>query len=523
MLVESILRDLYGSVADVLVGKRIADKYIHYVPYNTEKVVDLLYRAIAKNGTIVVHADIDTDGFGSAYVFSKYVKCINPNVNIITMTNKVKEHGISKAFVEYLNNTNTKIDLVVVLDSSTNNIEELKGLNYDAVVIDHHEVLCSLTELSGSTSFGQYAIATNMAGDDIDEKLSGCAVLFYVLENMIKMKDIRVDTSNLNLEQWVGITLISDVIQLATERNQYFIEKLYNANSIETGLLSMMESLNIKKIDKNLVAYKIAPLVNSTIRGGGALIALQTIMVKQSELSKLREYKDYQDKLVKFTLNSGNVQEFDGLVTMDIGKMGLDNNLASNYCGVVAAALVKKYGKSAYVYLEYENMYKGSVRGLSSNEDYRQKCEDAGFKAMGHKAAFGLEVPKELYSKLPEIMGVFKSQNNRYISIGQQKGGIKHIECIEQLKEGGNLMLLAVANSRLSSNETLEVHTDLVNTENEVVGKATKYKLGTLELISFDELMPGGICIYPEFSNFGVSLYTSNIKDDIENVGGNAI
>lgn len=510
-MIDSMLRGAYGDVADILTNKRIASNLVEYTPYNSDCASDLLYNAIVKNGTIVVHADIDTDGFGSAYVFNKMVKCINPNVNIVTMANKAKEHGISKEFVDFVNNARTSVDAIVILDSSTNNVQFIKGAMCNVVVVDHHEVVIDAEELQGNTAFGKYCVVTNMYGENFNEKLSGCTVLYYFIREMCRLKNIQVSFDNLGVEQWVAITLISDVIALATEMNQYFIEKLYNADSVETGLLAMMNSLGVAKVDKNLIAYKIAPLINSAIRGGGALTALDIVMNNQHNIVELKKYKEYQDNLIKYASNLIVAEQFDGLVTMDITNIGIPDNIVKNYCGVIAASISKKYNKSAYVYTVKDDIYTGSIRGISSTEDYRQKCEDAGFKAMGHKAAFGLVIDKDSISKLAEIMGIFKCQSERFISIGQQNGGLLHFESFRHLKQDGNLMFLSMANSRLSSNETVNVHMDIEDTEHESKGKIHKYDICGSEAISFDELKPGGINIYPEFSKYGVTLYTSNL------------
>ena len=78
-------------------------------------------------------------------------------------------------------------------------------------------------------------------------------------------------------------------------------------------------------------------------------------------------------------------------------------------------------------------------------------------------------------------------------------------------KIGGNVMLMALANSRLSSNESLEIHAYLENLNEIQRGKANKYEVDGLELVSFSELNSGRVRIYPEVSNFGISLYTSNL------------
>lgn len=510
-MIKDILRSTYGDIADVLMEYKKVTKCVDYVPYNCAKAAGMIYKTLMTGGNVVIHADIDTDGFGSAYILKKFINAVCNKINVVTLTNTVKQHGITDVCIEYINENSDNVDLVVIVDSSTNDIEAIKTIQANTVVIDHHEVLVGTDELQGKTCGGEYVICTNMLGTEDESKLSGCAVVYYVIKYICDVINFDLESLNLNLEQWVGVTLISDVIRLDTLRCQYFIERLYHDGQIELSLRAMMQALKINKVDKNLIGYKIAPLINSAIRCGASLQALDIVMCNAQNITELTKYKEYQSQAVKFISGYGKSIESDGLVYMNVRGLCIPDNLVKNYCGVIAASLSKKYGKSAYVFVDDGDVYKGSFRGISNSADYREMCEKAGFRAMGHKAAFGLDIKISSISELEKIMGTFKFKFDRYISVGQEKGGIYHIDSLEQLKKDGNMMLLAVANSRLSSNETIELYADLDNLECTTRGKARIYSLGGFELLSFEELNDTRVRIYPEFSNYGVSLYTNKV------------
>lgn len=510
-LIKDVLRRLYGDIADILMGFDRVTECISYIPYNCQGVARMIYNVLMTGGNVVIHADIDTDGFGSAYVLKKFINAVSNRVNVVTLANTVKQHGITEVCIDYINENKDSVDLVVIVDSSTNDINLIKNIKSNVAVIDHHEVLVGTNELTGDTADGKYIICTNMLGTEEESKLSGCGVVYYVIKYICDVINFDLESLNLNLEQWVGLTLISDVIRLDTRMGQYFIERLYNDNQIELSIRAMMQALGVSKIDKNLIGYKIAPLINSAIRCGASLQALDIVMCNAQNICDLMKYKEYQSQAVKFISGYGESIESEGLVYMNVRGLCIPDNLVRNYCGVIAASLSKKYGKSAYVFIDDGDWFRGSFRGISNSEDYRSICEKAGFNAKGHKAAFGLDIKSNSISDLEKVMGSFKFKYDRFISVGQIDGGIYHIDSLEQLKKDGNMMLLALANSRLSSNETLELYAELDNLECTSRGKAKIYSLCGFELVSFEELKDTKVRIYPEFSNYGVSLYTNKI------------
>ena len=510
-MIDNVLHELYGDVADILMGRGAEPQFVPYIPYNANEGAALLYNAIIRNSTIAVHADIDTDGFGSGYVFKTFVERLNPNVNVVVFTNKKKVHGVFQDFTEYVNMNIDKIGLVVILDSSTNNIEYIKQMQCNVLVVDHHEVLINSEELKGNTAFGKYAVVTNMIGTEDDTKLCGCAVLYYLLRYMLELYDIDMEIEQLLLEQWVGVTLISDVIPLANMRNQWFMEKLFNSRERETTLRRMMKSLGVERVDKNLIAYKISPLINSAIRGGGAAYALAILLREPERIAELAQYKDYQDKMVQLAVKNSQPSVAENVVTVNVTNCGIPKELTRNYCGLVAAKISKEYQKVAYIYVVENGVCSGSVRGTSGDVDYREKCEKAGLKAEGHRAAFGLEIKEEFISNLDMIMSSENLSKDMFVSVGLENGGLEHYGSLGAFKIGGNVMLMALANSRLSSNESLEIHAYLENLNEIQRGKANKYEVDGLELVSFSELNSGRVRIYPEVSNFGISLYTSNL------------
>ena len=73
-------------------------------------------------------------------------------------------------------------------------------------------------------------------------------------------------------------------------------------------------------------------------------------------------------EMVKILADIVDVTELDNFVTADLssalGKTNLLFYNLQNYTGLVANKIGERFGKTAIVYIPYENYYKGSCRDL---------------------------------------------------------------------------------------------------------------------------------------------------------------
>ena len=148
----------YAWNSDIVTGKRKADKPDLITFANTHLFVYLLNNAIERKESVMIHCDVDVDGIGTGYILGRFIEAaggLKPSYII----NKSKEHGINEKHVNYFKNN--KIDLLIIVDSGSNDIEYIKNMNCNVLVIDHHEVEHS--DLKGITNDGKhsYAIINN--------------------------------------------------------------------------------------------------------------------------------------------------------------------------------------------------------------------------------------------------------------------------------------------------------------------------------------------------------------------------
>lgn len=505
MQVFEILKQRFGELTNILANYEEVNEVVDYIPHNTRPAVELLHKAVFNKRKIAIHADIDMDGYASAFAVRKFIRTLDMYCTCDLVANKQKTHGITEAHVEYINKKG--YDITIVVDSSSNDIEIIKKLNCDCLVIDHHEITGELEQLRGNTASGEYVVVTNMTGDCVEPDLSGCAVAYYLIAEFCKTYELNI-MQNMRLEQWVGLSLFSDVVALANRRNQYFVGELCNKKEIEHSLFSMINAIGSHRIDKNIISYKIVPLINSAIRAGASGEALSILMEAPGQISQLERYKIYQQEVVKYAKAVCQPVVLGDCLFMDLS----DVEIHPNYCGVIAADAVGANDKCAYVFKLEGDKCVGSFRGLKHDTDYRGLMESLGARAAGHKAAFGLTIDRDRLEDTLKQIDILRSENEDYISIGEIQGGIAHFDCITDLRANGGLMTVANVNARLSPNECIEIKCKIPQLDYVQRGKVLVYNYDSVEFISFEPLKAGEIVLYPESSSsFGVSLFAKKV------------
>lgn len=518
--------------SDIVTGDRKADKPGLLAFNNIIQAVEMLNKHIRANSRIALHCDVDVDGIGSGYVGKSFLTSQGA-INTLFLINKDKVHGIQPNHVKYFNEINNT-DLLIVLDSSTNEIDLIKQFHCDILVIDHHEVLQS--DLYGKGAH-EYIIVNNMVenskGSEVnewlknnnpettetmvdyvaDERMSGAMVLYELLRVYCEAYRTGSVLTNLMLYQWVGITLLSDSIQLVSDRNQWYMENTVHSPYVESCIKVIMTELNQYKatLDKSFISYTFAPTINKAIRAGAGGEALDIIINRPQDITNLHVYKELQAEAIRLCANSSAIYS-DDYILKDITHTGV----TKPYCGVIAARLCGENIKNTVAFIMNGEVAHGSFRGRRGGVDYRKFFEDYAEDvfAQGHKGAFGFKVDvvrlKDMMSKLKSIE---PEETRLYLTAGSVPDGVQgkyHIADMDNFKRLGYLWRLAVANSKLSGEEQLNIIGSLLDVELvEQRGKLFVYEVMGLRCKAFEPLNTRLVNIYIEYSK-DIEMYIKN-------------
>lgn len=399
----------------------------HYTPIkytNADRARDIIYRAVERlrgNSTaqIYIFFDIDFDGLASGYLMWTMLKILgqcNP-LNIIPIINRERKHGVNDDIVETINN-NPNVVLTIIVDSSTNMPEIFTKLNCDCVIIDHHDVEIASNLLNGYTQGGEYTIVNNNI-DSIECK-SATEVVYEFWQ--IYSPDVLAD---LQLEEWVAVSLYSDVIHTYTEQNLWFTSFLRNLRPncdirriIEP--LGLIENLNGKNcLTRNSISFQLVPLINSCMRMQSGPELVNTILYRPHMLPTFKSCVTKQKEIVEALLKTAKIQNYNDVILAQLDAteqqvrprtvmdqlraqkqnralLGLSPSLLAGFNGLIATKISNAENSVTLVYSQVvedgKALFKGSIRtqGKYKNINLRALLmQKEGWTASGHSDAFG--------------------------------------------------------------------------------------------------------------------------------------
>lgn len=528
--------DIWKS--DTVTGDREPEKPSICLFNNCIEACELLHKHFELGQNILIHCDVDVDGIGSGYITKRFCE-YNTTGRIMYCINRDKIHGIQESQVGQVNNLSVKLGLLIIVDSSQNEIDIIRKLNCDVLVIDHHEVDESKKDrVVGKTIDGHdYIIVNNVLpgqnpekvkqwlkqiGTETSEKIEpyestdmmACGLTSYELYRFYQMAYDRQNMlENMMLYQWSAITLFTDAIQMLNERNQWYVQHTINQMEIEPTLEVLMRQLDRFQatVNKQFISFKLAPALNKAIRANAGNKALAVVLATPSSVNDLAPYADIQKKAVE--LGKKDPEYLGCMVYKDITNTGISRN----YTGVIAASLSGDSHRQSAVYCVNNGRAQGSFRGISGQANYRSFFEKHGVGnfAQGHKAAFGIDIElNELYSIFRDLEQIESVASDiDYLTAGDvplNLRGIHHIEDVNEFKRHGDLIRLAIGNSHVNSQEQIDIKVPLDEAEFiRQSGKVYIYKILGLTCKAFEPLTQDLVKVYVEQSN-ELNIYAKN-------------
>jgi single-stranded-DNA-specific exonuclease len=240
---------------------------------NIHEGAELLSEIITHNGSILLVADCDMDGFTSAAIMYQYIKDIDATADIDYVLHSGKQHGLSDQ-INHIMNNEKHYDLVLLPDSSSNDYayhEQLKEIGTRVLVLDHH--------LTDETISDNAVVINNQLSLDYPNKeLTGAGVAYQFCRYFDKYYNCNHANKYIDL---AAAGIVGDMGAVTDLENRYIIKRglsqLNNkmlwalarkqAYSI-TGKMNASDRDIIEALNPISVAFYIVPLVNATIRVG---------------------------------------------------------------------------------------------------------------------------------------------------------------------------------------------------------------------------------------------------------------
>lgn len=363
---------------------------------NIEKAGEVVLKAVKEGKRIHIFCDCDADGVSSGAIIYNYLKVFT--THITWSINKGKKHGLK---FQDLKSYVGQYDLVIVVDSSSTQIEEqkfLKDNGIDVVILDHHPVQ--------QTKFATIVNCTN--GGYKNPFLSGSAVAF----KFVKYLDLLQNTQLADLFWDLAVVgLIGDGMPVGEDNteNRYICSKGFEK----------VNNIGLKKVIGNYsfngtsISYSVAPLVNAAQRLSQNGLAFELFIEDDEDncrkiIRKLKELKEIQDIEKEYLVNKLSIKiKSEELDKQKMIGIILEDPPKADITGLVANVIGSNYNLPTIMVhpTEEEGILRGSIRGfgIDNFRDLIKKVDLVNF-VEGHEQAAGIELLRNNWDKLIEAL-----------------------------------------------------------------------------------------------------------------------
>jgi len=380
-----------------------------YVPKGCNIALRIIDKEMRKGlmSKFFVYYDPDIDGLMAGYITERYLDKFNKHS--LFYINENREHGFKMPPEVY---KAMKGGTVIAVDfaMSRDEVKLLLAEGVNVVSIDHHHINDSFVhEINEETGCEGVIINNQYAWEPQEYRfLSGAGVVYYVLRYIDEKLGFNSDMRD--EESLVGITLLSDVRETEGLIAQEFLKETYRNESPtmkylvdltteDTGY-AKYDSFGVPCMNRNFIDYNFSPLFNALFRLNKGFDA---ILLVKGDPTKRAEYKSgntiFTCRRVQNNITAIIMDNLKGVELSSIIVKGVKHDLPvnanyrlSNFIGL-ACSRVRDDLKTTFLYVESDvegQIQRGSVRGLYDNVDYLSLFRAAGFKAEGHKNAFGV-------------------------------------------------------------------------------------------------------------------------------------
>lgn len=378
--------------------------------------VDRLIEARQKQDNVVIYGDYDIDGLTATTLLVDAFKSFGfKNVKTYMPNRFIEGYGLNIEAIEKISSEG--VNLIVTVDCGSRSEKEIiraGELGVDVIVTDHHEAMeiqpPALAVVNPKRSDSEYPF----------KYLAGVGVAFKLVQAL----QTKIDGLPFGQEKWlldlVALGTVCDVMPLIDE-NRIFVHFGLKtlAKTRRPGLRALMAVAGIdmeEPIKTRSLGFGLGPRMNAAGRLETAQYALDMLMADENMMALEKaqilddmnvQRRDEQRKILKEAVVQAEKYSDEPVLVVS----GPDWN--HGIVGIVAARLLEKYKKPAFVFQEMGETSKGSARsyGDFSAVEALNVCEGLIISGGGHKLAAGLTLSTE-------NIGIFRDKiNNFYKSL----------------------------------------------------------------------------------------------------------
>lgn len=398
----------------------LPDYNAHHDPFllpDMQKAVTRLTEAREKQQRITIYGDYDIDGLTATTVLLDALKSFGFEHVTAFIPNRFTEgYGLTVDAIERI--AEKGAELIITVDCGSLSHKEITRageLGVDVIVTDHHNVAPeqppAIAVINPKRLLQDYPDEYDHYCLKPDSTQAGMIYPFLDLPGVgVAFKLVQALQTALpglapGMEKWlldlVALGTVCDVVTLVDEnRTHVFWGLKVLAKTHRPGLKALMAVAGVRPetVNARSLGFGLGPRMNAAGRLETAQYALDMLTADDPmEALRLARHLDEmnqarrkeQDEILKEALVQAESLLADPVLV--VSSPGWNHGIV----GIVAAKLLERYQKPAFVLAEHDDEAKGSARsyGDFSAADAIRSADDIITKGGGHKLAAGVTLP----------------------------------------------------------------------------------------------------------------------------------
>lgn len=399
-------------------------KHDPYLFPDMDTAVARLMVAQKRTERVVIYGDYDIDGLTATSVLLDAFKSFGLSVDAFIPNRFDDGYGLSMRAVELLARDGAQLIVTVDCGSlSHKEIARANELGMDVIVTDHHTV--------GDTLPDAVAVINPKRHDNTYpfNDLAGVGVAFKLVQALQQKLPGLPNGQEKWLLDLVALGTVCDVVSLADEnRANVFWGLKVLARTRRPGLQALMAVAGVEKekINARTLGFVLGPRLNASGRLDTAKLSLELLtstdnmrafaVAQQLEQMNLKRRAD-QDKIYLMAIEQAEQRASDPVLVVSHPEW------SHGIVGIVAAKLLERFKKPAFVLQELGEESKGSARsyGDFSAVEAIRYAEAHIIKGGGHKLAAGVTLRTDKIDDFRRAVNDFYRQK-------QLQDQLKHLD-----------------------------------------------------------------------------------------------
>lgn len=352
--------------------------------------------ALREKQRIVLYGDYDVDGVASLALLHRVLTAFGGDVRCFLPLRAGEGYGLSQAGLDRCIEIHQP-ELLVSVDCGTNSVAEidrLRALGVDVIVLDHHE--------PNSTTASCSALVNPKLGDGAFSYLCSVGIVFKTAHALLKASplpgfDLR------EMLDLVALATICDLVPLVGE-NRIFVRSGLEqmARTRWPGLAALLRVSNVPTpVRTSDIGFRLGPRINAAGRLGTAQEALQLLLTNDpleatriaASLDARNQERQAVERTVAADVERWIEANFD--LRRDTTIVAGARDWHQGVLGIVASRVMRRHHRPTLIVgFDEQGSGKGSgrsIEGLSLVEALR-RCETHLGNFGGHEMAAGLNV-----------------------------------------------------------------------------------------------------------------------------------